>query len=105
MAKFHFAKSKRILIKGAEQSVIPNPMGIPTVVNTQAKEITIPAGMFETKDEELIARIRRDEQFGTARGMVEITEDEQEAIKIREKKNKEADAEIVEIKKKKNQVK
>lgn len=101
MARFHFAKTKRIIIRGALTSVIPNPQGIPVAVNTPAKEITIASGIFDTNDQELIERIRRDEHFGIARGMYEITEEEQEAIKIREQKNKEADELIKEAKKKK----
>lgn len=94
MAKFHNAKPLRLLIKGASTSVIPNPQGIPVAVSTPAKMVNIPQGVYETKDPEIIEKIRSDVYFGTQNGMIEITEEEQEAISIREAKMREADEEI-----------
>lgn len=101
MAKFSVSHPVKMIIKGATTSVIPNPQGIPMAVNIPGKTVLIPSGMYETKDQEIIDRIRGDVFFNTPGGIIEISEEEQEAIKIREVKNKEADELIKEAKKKK----
>ena len=98
MAKFSLKKPLKLIVRGATTSVIPNPQGIPIAVSTPSKTVEIPAGIYETTDQEVIERIRRDTYFGTPEGIIEITEEEQEAVKIKEKKMKEADEEIKERK-------
>ena len=98
MSKFSLKKPIKLIIRGASTSVIPNPQGIPVAVSNPAKTIEIKAGVYETDDVEIIERIRRDVHFNTPDGIIEITEEEQEAIKIREKKLKEAEEEIKERK-------
>ena len=100
MAKFSLAKPVRMVIRGASTVVIPNPQGIPVAVSTPAKTVNIPAGVYETNDQELIERIRSDVFFNTPRGIIEISEEEQEAVKIRAKKHQEAEEEIKAKKKK-----
>ena len=101
MAKFSVAYPIKMVVKGASTAVIPNAQGIPVAVNTPARAIEIPSGIYETKDPEIIDRIKSDIFFNTPNGIIEISEEEQEAIKIREAKNKEADEMIKEAKKKK----
>lgn len=98
MAKFSLKNPIKLIIKGASTSVIPNPQGIPVAVNTPAKTVEMKAGIYETSDPEIIERIRRDIHFNTPDGIIEISEEEQEAIKIRTKKSKEAEEEIKERK-------
>ena len=99
MAKFSLKKPVKLIIRGASVSVIPNPQGIPVAVNTPSKMVEIKAGIYETDDQEIIDRIRRDIYYNTPEGIIEISEEEQEVIKIREKKSKEAEEEIREVKK------
>lgn len=100
MAKFSLKKPKKLVIRGASQSVIPNPAGIPMVINTPSKTIELKAGVVDITDQEVIDRIRHDQQYNIPEGIIEITEDEIEATEIKKKKMKEADEEIKEIKKK-----
>ena len=72
------------------------------VVNTPAMTITLKAGINDITDQEIIDRIRRDGQYNTSEGMIEITEDEIEATHIKAKKMKEADEEIKERKRAKS---
>lgn len=99
MAKFSLKKPVKLVIRGASTSVIPNPQGIPMAVSVSAKTVDLKAGVYETNDPEIIERIRRDTYYNTAEGIIEISEEEQEAIKIRTKKSQEADEEIKEVKK------
>lgn len=99
MAKFSLKNPVRLVIKGASIAVIPNPQGIPIAVNTPSKTVNIAAGIYETNDPEIIERIKNDIFFNTSEGIIEITEEEQEVIKIKERKLKEADEEIKERKK------
>jgi hypothetical protein len=94
MAKFSLKRPLKLIVKGASQSVIPNPQGIPMVVATPAIVVDLKAGIFDTDDASIIERIRKDAHYNTAEGIIEITEEEQEAIGIRAKKDKEADDEI-----------
>ena len=98
MAQFSLKKPLKLVIRGASTSVIPNPQGIPMAVSTPAKTVEIKAGIYDTDDPEVIDRLRRDTFFGTPDGIIEITEEEREAVKIRAKKDKEADEEIKERK-------
>ena len=102
MAKFLFKQQmRRFVLKSAGTVVLPNPQGIPMAVNEAGKVIEVKGGELVTDDPEVIARIRRDPQFGTEE-IIEITEDDEAAIRIRKKKEKEADEEIdTTIKKKK----
>ena len=102
MATFSCKKPLKLVVKGAGQSVIPNPSGIPMVVNTPAVTITLKASINDITDQEVIDRIRRDGQYNTPEGMIEITEDEIEATHIKAKKMKEADEEIKERKRAKS---
>lgn len=99
MAIFNVKKLIRIVVKGASTSVIPNPQGIPIAVNTPSLTIELKPGNNTITDQEVIDRIRRDGKFGFENGIVEFTEEEQEAVKIRTKKNIEAEEEIKEVKK------
>jgi len=99
MAKFSLKKPVKLIVRGASTSVIPNPQGIPVAVNTPSKTVEIPAGVYETNDQEIIERIRRDVYYNTSEGIIEISEEEQEAVKIKDKKMKEAEEEIKEVKK------
>ena len=56
---------------------------------------------FKVKEEEVNTRIREDEQFGTESGVTEFTEEDQEAVKIKTRKLKEADEEIKEKRRRK----
>lgn len=98
MARFSFGKPIKLIVKGAGQSIIPNPSGIPTVVNTPSVTIEL-KGIMDITDPEIIERIRRDGKFDTPEGIKEISEEEIEATHIRTKKLKEADEEIKERKK------
>ena len=98
--KFSLKKPVKLLVKAAGQSIIPNPQGIPMVVNTPAQMIELPAGIYETNDQSIIDRIRRDVFYNTAEGIMEITEEEQEILAVRAKKEKEADEEIKVVKSK-----
>ena len=101
MAKFLFKQqTRRFILKSAGTVVLPNPQGIPMVVNEPGKVIEVKNGVLITEDPDVIARIRRDPQFGTEE-ITEITEDDELAIKIRKKKDKEADEEIETVKKSK----
>lgn len=102
MVKFSLKKPLKLVVKGACQSVIPNPQGIPMVVNVSAKVLDLKAGIFETDDQEVIDRIRRDGNYNVIDGIMEISEEEQEVLHIRAKKDKEANEEIKEMKKRKN---
>jgi len=102
MARFSLKVPIRLIVRGAAQSIIPNPSGIPMVVNTPALTITLKAGINDITDQEIIDRIRRDGQYNTPEGMIEITEDEIEATHIKAKKMKEADEEIKERKRAKS---
>ena len=104
MARFSLKLPIRLVVRGAAQSVIPNPSGIPMVVNTPAMTITLKAGINDITDQEVIDRIRRDGQYNVPEGIMEITEEEIEATHIRAKKMKEADQEIKEAKIKKSKV-
>lgn len=101
MAKFSLKNPIRLVVKGAGQSVIPNPSGIPMVVNTPPFVVELKAGIMDITDQEVIDRIRRDGQYNIPEGIIEISEDEIEAAHIKTKKLKEADEEIKEIKKRK----
>lgn len=94
MAKFSLKRPLKLIVKGASQSVIPNPQGIPMVVANPAVVIDLKAGIFDTEDQSVIERIRKDPHYNTTEGIIEITEEEQEALTIRSKKEKEADEEI-----------
>lgn len=98
MARFSLKRPIRLLVKGSMTSVIPNPQGIPIAVTTPDKLVDLKAGIYETTDQEIIDRIRRDTHYNTPDGIIEISEDEIEASKIKEKKMKEADEEIKERK-------
>ena len=102
VARFSLKVPIRLVVRGAGQSVIPNPSGIPMVVNTPSIVITLKAGINDITDQEVIDRIRRDQQYNTPEGMIEITEDEIEATHIKSKKMKEADEEIKERKRMKS---
>jgi len=104
MARFSLKVPIRLIVRGAGQSVIPNPSGIPMVVNTPSVVVTLKAGINDITDQEIIDRIRRDQQYNTPEGMIEITEDEIEATHIKSKKMKEADEEIRDRKNKKPKV-
>jgi hypothetical protein len=99
MAIFNVSRPFKIVVKGASVSVIPNPQGIPVAVNTPAKTIELKPGNNTITDVEVIERIRQDQKFGIQDGIKEITDDDLEAISIRDKKSKEAEEEIKESKK------
>lgn len=101
MAKFSLIRPIKLVVKGATQVVIPNPSGIPVVVNTPSVMVDLKVGINEINDQEIIDRIRKDQMYNVPEGIIEISEEEQEAVKIHEKKHKEAEEEIKEIKKKK----
>lgn len=69
--------------------------GPPLAVKRSPKSIVIEGG-FETDDPEIIARIKRDPQYGT--GIKEITKEDLRAIKIREDYRKMADEKIASMK-------
>ena len=94
MAKFSISRPLKVVVRGAMTNVIPNPQGIPVAVTVNAKTIEIKPGIFETNDAEVIERLRRDDKFGIQDGILEISEMEEKAVKIRRKKEKEADEEI-----------
>ena len=102
MVRFSLKKPIKLVVRGAGQSIIPNPSGIPMVVNTPSIVVELKSGINDITDQDVIDRIRRDGQYNTPEGMIEITEDEIEATHIKTKKMKEADEEIKEIKRKKN---
>ena len=105
MAKFFFKKRKKRLILSSEKTaVIPNAQGIPVAVRTPGRTIVVENGYLETDDQEVIDRIRRDPQFGTTE-IREVTEDDEEAIKIRTRKDKEAREEIDKMKEEKKEEK
>jgi len=104
MAKFHFNKpNPKFVIESATQVVMPNPAGIPVVVNRPVKMIEVKNYTLDTKEyvkthpniteEEVINRLRTDRHFGTSE-IQEITEADQRAIEIKQKKLKEAEEEI-----------
>jgi hypothetical protein len=99
MARFSLKRPIKLVVRGASTSVIPNPQGIPVAVNMPAKTVEIKSGIYDTTDQEIIERIRRDIHYNTPDGIIEISEDDIEAATIKEKKMKEADAEIKEMKK------
>lgn len=90
--------------------VIQLEAGYETIVN--GRVVVTPARMFELKsgttdtsdkgwlakfrvtEKEVNDRIRSDQQFGTEDGITEFTEEDQEAVKIRRRKRREADEEI-----------
>jgi len=99
MARFIFKNKKVIfVVRPRTQSVIPNPKGVPMLVDDPGRTITVENGELVTKDQEVIDRIRSDSRFGTE-FIREITEADEEAIKIRNKKAKEAEEEIKSLKK------
>ena len=104
MAKFVFKLlSPKFIIESASQMVLPNPQGIPIVVNKPVKMIEVKNGVLDTKEyvkthknvteEEVINRIRNDKHFGTEE-IQEITAADQRAIDIKKRKLKEAEEEI-----------
>ena len=101
-ARFSLKNHIKLIVRGASQSVIPNPSGIPMVVNTPAMTVELKPGIVNIIDQEVIDRIRRDGQYNTPEGIIEITEDEIEATEIKKKKMKEADEEIKERKRSKS---
>lgn len=98
MAEFSIKKPIKLIVKGSCQSVIPNAAGIPIAVNQPAVVLDLKPGVFKTDDVEVIERIRRDAHYNIIEGIMEITEEEREALNIRAKKEKEADVEIKEAK-------
>lgn len=101
MARFSVRRQVKLVVRGANTSVIPNPQGIPMAISTPAFTIELKPGITDITDQEVIDRIRKDIHYNTPDGIIEITEDEIEAVKIKEKKMKEADEEIKEAKRKK----
>jgi len=102
MARFSLKNPIRLIVRGASQSVIPNPSGIPMVVNMPSVTIELKAGITDITDPEVIERIRRDGKYNTPEGIIEISEEEIEAVQIKTRKLKEADAEIKEKRKARN---
>ena len=92
MAIFILKHSKTFVIKSAGQQIITGPRG-PEVVQIPQVVFKLKEGNNIVTDEEQIKRIRSDSQFGTSE-IDEFTEDDQEAVTIRNKKSKEADEEI-----------
>lgn len=99
MARFSLKKNIRLIVKGAGQSVIPNPEGIPTVVNSPAVMIELKAGVVDITDPVVIERIRRDQKYNTPEGIIEISEEEIEVEHIKTEALKAADEKIKERKK------
>lgn len=99
MVRFSLKNPIKLVVKGASQSIIPNPSGMPMVVNSPSVTVDLKAGIVDITDQEVIDRIRRDIHYNTPEGIIEISEDEIEAAHIKTKKMKEADEEIKERKK------
>lgn len=108
MAKFIFKLlNPKFVIESATRMVIPNPQGIPTVIDRPAKIIEVKNGVLDTTEyikthpniteDEIINRIRGDKHFGTE-DIREITAEDQKAIEIKQKKLKEAEEEIKKLK-------
>lgn len=87
----------KFIQEDARQSIINNLNNIPTAINHPAKIIEIKNFELITEDEEVIKRIRRDPSYGTIE-ITEITAEDEKAIKIRERKIKEAEEEIKKLK-------
>lgn len=80
------------MIHSQTQQIVNGPGG-PQVVVTPGKAFKLKPGKNIVTDEEQIARVRKSRDFGTAM-LFEITAEDQKAIRIRNKKAKEADEEI-----------
>lgn len=104
MAKFISKKRMVIQLEAGYETIVNG-----RVVVTPARVFELKPGETDTSDKGWLAkfkvtekevndRIRGDQQFGTEDGITEFTEEDQEAVKIRSRKQKEADEEIKEKK-------
>lgn len=104
MAKF-ICKKRMVIQLAAGYETIVNGR----VVATPSRIFELKPGENDTSDKSWLARygmtekevndrIKSDQQFGIPEGITEFTAEDQEAVKIRSRKQKEADEEIKEKK-------
>ena len=95
MAKFNFKTAINFVVRSEDTQVINGK-----VITTPRKVAKLGPGTVEVKDEEVIERIRNDQQFNTS-SIIEITAEDEEVMEIKRKKAREAEEEIKERKRKK----
>lgn len=104
MSKFITRKKITVQLKAGFTTIVEG-----TVVNTPSVIFVLEKGITDTSDKNWLAkynvtekavdaRIRGDQTFGTEDGITEFTEEDQDAVKIKSRKMKEADEEIKEKK-------
>ena len=77
--------------------LVPGAGGVPTVHVERGKTVIMTPGINNIEDKEVIDRIRRDPKFGT-KNIREITPQDMKAMEIKQKKLKEAEEEIKNLK-------
>lgn len=94
MPKFFLKRKRKIFIIRPDRTiVVPNQQGIPVAISEAGKSFTVENGYINTDDPEIIERLRRDPEYGTAE-LREMTVEDEKAILIKKKYDKLAQTEI-----------